>query len=147
MISAVIMLFLPDGSESSKYVKLLASLSVLCAIAAPLGSFSLGNGAEGIFDQLLEGVGDDHGAEEKYYGVLVGIGSEELEKKLCELVCDKFLIEKENIKIDVEASEKEGVFCVDRVTVGLSGAAVFKDPYDIEEYIGSLVGCDCDTYY
>ena len=147
VITAVITLFLPEGGDVSKHVKLLASLAVLCMIAAPVTELSGLWDIGGFFDSLTNVETGDSEAENKYYDVLTEMGSAELEKKLSELVCEKFSIDTKDIKIDVEASEREGVFCVDRVAVGLFGAAVLKSPYEIEEYISSLVGCDCDTYY
>ena len=69
VICAVIILFLPDG-ELSKYVRLLASLALLCTIALPAMDFFRADSLNGFFDSLTEGVENSSLAEEKYYGVL-----------------------------------------------------------------------------
>ena len=144
LIAAVITLFLPEGREISKYVKLLVSLAVICVIANPFGNSSGKLEISEFFSSLIPE--QSVGGEEKYYGVLTDIGERELEKKLQTLICEKFSISADDIEITVEAHEENGVLTLDRVAVGLYRAAVLKNPYEIEEYVSELVGCDCETY-
>ena len=69
LIAAVITLFLPDGKDISKYVKLLVSLAVICVIVNPFGNLSGKVELSDFFSSLIpeNAMG---GAEEKYYGVL-----------------------------------------------------------------------------
>ena len=79
--------------------------------------------------------------------MLTDICERELEKRLEDLICEKFSIGADDIEITVEAHEENGTLTLDRVAVGLYRAAVLKDPYEIEEYVSELVGCACETYY
>lgn len=145
VIAAVVTLFLPEGKEISKYVKLLVSLAVICVIVNPFGNSAGRLEISEWFSSLIPEQSED--GEEKYYGVLTEIGERELEKKLCALVCEKFSIAEGDIEITAEAHEENGVLTLDRIAVGLYRAAVLKDPYEIEAYVSELVGCACETYY
>jgi hypothetical protein len=146
LIVTAVSLFLPEGGIS-KYVRLLASFCALCTIVSP--AFGLASGLDifSLVDLITEDDSAMLDAEKKYYDILTELQKEELEIALSELVCEKFGIKKDDIKINVDAREKDGVFCAERVRVGLFFGAVIKNPYDIENYVESLVGCDCDTYY
>ena len=146
VVIAAVTLFLPDG-ELSKFVRLLSSLALLCTIALPAVDFFRPDNIDELFGSLTEGIEDDLGAEDKYYDILTELGCDELEARLTELVCEKFGIAEGDIEIGIEAEESDGSFCPRRVTVGLFGAAVLKDPYEIEEFIEPLLACDCDVYY
>lgn len=146
LIAGIVSLFLPEGSANSRVVKMLAALCVISALAVPLSGASCDGNVSGIFDSILEST-SDLGAEDKYYGILTELGRDELEKKLTELICEKFSVDENNISVSVEALADGGEFSVRRVAIGLRGVAVFCDPYDIEEFVTSLVGVDCDTYY
>ena len=146
LIAGIVSLFLPEGSSNSKAVKMLAALCVISVLAAPLSGASCDGDLSGIFDPILEST-PQLGAEDEYYGILTELGQKELEKKLTELICENFSIDENNISVSVEALADGGEFSVRRVAIGLHGAAVFCNPYDIEEFVTSLVGVDCDTYY
>ena len=145
-IASAVLLFLPEGNFG-KYVKLAASLCVLAFMISPLADVFLSFDADSLADSLISDTEDGALAEDKYFEALAVLGRDELKSALYELICEKFNIAEENIKIDIEAGEKDGVFCVERVKVGLFGAAVLKDPEEIEEYVKKLVGRDCDIYY
>ena len=128
-------------------MKLLVSLAVICVIVNPFGNLSGKVEISDFFSSLIPENGAGSGAEEKYYGVLTDIGERELEKRLHDLLCEKFSLNGDDIEITVEAHEENGTLTLDRVAVGLYRAAAFKDPYEIEEYVSELVGCACETYY
>ncbi len=146
LVAGVVSLLLPEGSGNSRVVRMLAALCVLCALAAPLSGKACDGDLTGIFEDILNTVPED-GAEDKYYEILTGIGRAELEKKLSELICREFSANESDITVTVEAVEADGVFAVRRVRVGLRAAAIFLDPYELEDFVEGLVGADCDTYY
>ncbi len=146
LISSVVGLLLPEGAAGSKYVKLVAALCVLGALAAPIADISCED-MSGIFDPIIDGADEKNDAEDRYFGTLTELGAEELKKRLTELLCEKFSIDPADIEVGVEAEERDGSFAVTRVTVGLFRAAILRDPYKIEEYVQSLVDADCDVYY
>ena len=137
---------LPDGAKSAKQLRLLVSLALLCTVAAPLSSLTV-DGVSDFFSSITESGRVDTGAEEKYYSALTELSSAELESLLRTRISSELSLNAHDLTVTVEAEERDGVFCPTRVAVGLSGAAIFADPYEIEELVESLVGCDCDTYY
>lgn len=146
IVTAVIVLFLPDG-ELSKYVRLLASLALVCAIALPSADIFGQNRIDGFFSSLIPETENGLSAEKEYYDSLTKLTAGELEAELSRRVCKKFGIAEENIELTVIAAEKDGVFCINSVKIGLFGTAVIKNPYDIEAYVQDLTAADCDIYY
>ena len=146
IVTAVIVLFLPDG-ELSKYVRLLASLALVCAIALPSADIFGQNRIDGFFSSLIPETENVLSAEKEYYDSLTKLTAGELEAELSHRVCKKFGIAEENIELTVIAEEKDGVFCINSVKIGLFGTAVIKNPYDIEAYVEELTAADCDIYY
>jgi hypothetical protein len=144
--SSVILLLLPERAASGKFMKLLVSLAVICTVAAPITLATEGTVGD-FFFSFTEGVRGDSSAEEKYYDILTNLGEAELERLLTERISEDLSLKAGDISVKVEADEADGVFCPTRVTVGISGMAVFTDPREIEELVEGLVGCDCDTYY
>ncbi|MBQ8388023.1 MAG: hypothetical protein IJX46_03775 [Clostridia bacterium] len=137
---------LPDGAKSTKQLKLLVSLALLCTVAAPLSGLTV-DGVSDFFSSITESGRVDTDAEEKYYSALTELSSAELESLLRTRISSELSLNAHDLTVTVEAEERDGVFYPTRVAVGLSGAAIFADPYEIEELVESLVGCDCDTYY
>lgn len=137
---------LPEGAKSTKQLRLLVSLTLLCTVAAPLGDFTVDGVAE-FFSSVTESGRIDTDAEEKYYAALTEMSAAELESVLRSRISSELALSERDLTVTVEAEERDGVFCPTRVAVGLSGTAVFADPYAIEELVESLVGCHCDTYY
>lgn len=146
IVTAVIVLFLPDG-ELSKYVRLLASLALVCAIALPSADIIGQNGIDDFLSSLMPDTEGGLDAKKEYYESLTKLTSAELEAELSRRVCKKFGIAEENLELTVIAAEKDGVFCINSVKIGLFGAAVIKNPYDIEAYVQDLTAADCDIYY
>lgn len=146
LVAVAVIHILPDGAKSAKQLRLLVSLALLCTVAAPISGLTVDGVAE-FFSSVTESGRVNVGAEEKYYSALTKTSATELESLLQSRISSELSLSKEDLAVTVEAEERDGVFCPTRVAVGLSGAAIFADPYAIEELVESLVGCDCDTYY
>lgn len=144
-VSSLILLILPDSAKGKKQVGTIISLAIICTVASPLSGLSF-DGLGEIFSSVNDGAGATD-AEDIYYGQLTELGCRELERLLGERISDAFSLSPGEFSVTVEAQEKEGQFVPTRVAVGLYGMAVFADPYAIEDFVSSLAGCDCDTYY
>lgn len=146
LAAAAVIRLLPDNAKSAKQLRLLASLAIVCTVAAPLGGLTV-DGVADFFSSITESVRTETDAEEKYYAALIKMSTAELESVLRARISSELSLSEDDLTVTVEAEEREGVFYPTRVAVGLSGAAVLANPYRIEELVESLVGCDCDTYY
>ena len=143
--ASLIMLILPDRAKGKKQLGVIISLSLICTVTSPLAGLSL-DGLGDIISSLTDGA-DVSDAEGIYYAQLTKLGCEELEGLLTERISNAFSLSPDHIDVTVEAEEREGQFVPVRVAVGLYGMAIFTDPYALEDFVSSLVGCDCDTYY
>lgn len=146
LIGGVITAALPDsggGGALKKYVGFIASLCVLCIIISP--AMKALDVVSEFFDGGLDGWLEEHGQsyEDQYYGYLASYGKENAEEGIRELICREFSIDPENCHISAEVSESDGKLGLDRIKVILSGSAVFKNPYEIEEYLSDLFECEC----
>lgn len=146
LIGGVITSVLPDaggGGALKKYVGFIASLCVLCIIIAP-ASDAL-DAISGFFDGGLDGWVDENSVkyENEYYEYLASYGRENAEEGISALICREFSIDAEDCHVSAELSEADGVLCLDRIRVILSGRAIFKDPYKIEDYLTKTFGCEC----
>lgn len=146
LVAVAVIHILPDGAKSAKQLRLLVSLALVCAVAAPISGLTV-DGISEFFSSVTESGRVNVDAEEKYYSSLTEMSAAELELLLQARISSELSLNARDLAVTVEAEEREGVFCPTRVAVGLSGAAVFADPYAIEELVESLVDCDCDTYY
>ena len=67
------------------------------------------------------------------------------ESMLTETLCKEFEIIEDDIRTHIEWSGEGEDMRPQKVTVVLSGKAIWKDPAKIEAYVTSLLGCDCAT--
>lgn len=142
----------PDGEEGSgRMLKLLVSLLILCVIALPL--LELLSGApdallgqiEDYFDALEEDgqtVYDEYAAQTMEY--IRAESADQAEIELAALLASHFDISRENIQVEITLSSGEEGISLKKVTVLLSGSAVFADPYAIEEYLAVLFGSETE---
>jgi len=145
LIGGVITAALPDsggGGALKKYVGFIASLCVLCIIIAPatkvLDAVSefFGGGIDGRIEEY------EQSYEEEYNGYLASYGRENAEEGIRELICEEFSIDPEDCHVSAEVSENDGKLQLDRIRVILSGSAIFKNPYEIEEYLTDIFECE-----
>ena len=58
-------------------------------------------------------------------------------------LCQEFEIAEDNIRAHVEWTDSENGLRPQKVTLLLSGKAIWKNPARMEEYVSSLLECDC----
>ena len=146
LFGGVITSALPDtggGGSLKKYMGFIASLCVLCVILSPvtdaldtLSDFFDG----GLFDWVEKSTVE---YENEYYEYLVSYGKENAEEGISALICKEFSIDAENCHVSAEVYEDEGALYLKRIRVILSGRAILKNPYEIEEYLSEIFGCEC----
>ena len=132
---------LPSEFGTKAYLRLLTGLCLLAIMLAPVGR-SLADLSD-LFGELsfLE-----EEEENEYERILRENLGETVRGELCEAVRrdlrEKFGVKNERTEIGVQLSEGE-TLSVARVVITLKGSDILKNPYEIEEYFGELLSCEC----
>ncbi len=143
LIISLIGILAPNGAQSS--LKLITSLFFLCVIAAPLP-----NWLENLPDRIDELVtAPDGGSAEDDYRqqaneALDGASKTYLAQALTQYLEQKFSIPQGEVRCQILWSEEESA-TPEKVTVILSGTAIWKNPDSIEAAVTELLGCECVT--
>lgn len=145
LVAAVVGILSPSGEGGgiSKHMRLLCSLFLLCVLLSPLISVldALGDLANGSFlspDVELE-------EEEDYRDRLEGAMDEATRtyfaQMLTECLCDELSLKAGEVRCHVLWDEEDGT--PKKVTVLLSGSAIWQDPKRICSFVTSLLDCEC----
>ncbi len=131
------------GEGLKRYVGLLGSLCVLCILIAPAAEVleALSGLSRGRLPEWLEKSGEEY--SQKYSDFLLSVGKENIEEGIVALLGEQFGIPESEVSVTAEVRERDRELEVVRVTVVLTGRSVLRDPYAIEAYISSLLGCEC----
>lgn len=149
LIAALIGILSPDGERGgiAKHLKLLTSLFLICVLISPLhsvltglkdlanGNLSLpnfGTDTEDDYRQQMDEALD--GATESYFSDM-----------LTQTLESQFSIATGDVACRVEWVREGETHKPLRVTVILSGKAIWKDPKPIEDFVSELLGCECRT--
>ena len=132
------------GSGLSKHLKLVTSLVFICILISPTVALAerLGEFAKGNWELGIEGEIENHYAEE-LQKALDDASRQYFEGMLTQTLCEQFEIAEDDIRTHVEWSGDGDNLRPKKVTVILSGKAIWKNPAKIEEYVSSLLDCDC----
>lgn len=132
----------PSGGIG-KHLRLLSSLFLLCVLLSPITA-----AMDGIRDWLnSDGVLPDLGdTEENGYGelasdVLDEASREYFSQMLAHTLSEEFSISPGDLRCQVEWDNARP----SRVTVLLSGAAIWRDPVPLQNAVQTLLGCPCDV--
>ena len=144
LITVVDILAPASASGLSKHLKLVLSLVFVCVLISPtitlaerLLDFSNGN-----WEFEMEGEIEDHYSKE-LQDALDDASKEYFEGMLKETLCKEFSILEDDLRVRVEWAGNNEDLRPQKVTVILSGKAIWKDAGKIEAYVTSLLGCDC----
>ena len=140
---SVVGMLAPDGSQ--KAIKLISALFLLVAIAAPLPNL-----ISAIPNQLAEifQIDQEDDIEEDFRLqtdlTLENASKVYLAQSLTSLLAQKFSIPSDEIRCTIRWSDRETT-TPEKVTIILSGSAIWKNPNQIEETVTQLLGCECVT--
>ena len=134
------------GSGLSKHLKLVTSLVFVCVLISPTVSLAqrLMELANGNLDFEIEEDMEDYYSNE-LQNVLDDASRQYFEEMLTDTLCKEFEIVEDDIRIHVAWDDTDESLRPQKVTVILSGKAIWKDPAQIEAYVTSLLGCVCAT--
>lgn len=146
LLITVVDILAPSGAGSglSKHLKLVLSLVFVCVLISPtvsltehLFEFAKGNWEFGIEEDV-----ENHYTEE-LQNALDDTSRDYFEGMLTQTLCEEFEIAEGDLRTHVAWNNDGETPRPQKVTVILSGKAIWKNPAKIEEYVTSLLGCDC----
>ena len=136
---ALVDLLVPERGR--KTVRLISALFLLCVLSAPLP-----RAFRAVRDWTLPDAAED--AREEYTRrmkeAMESASRTYFARTLCELITEQFGLADGTVRCAVEWQEDDGT-APKKVTVILSGSAIWKNPEKIEAFVRELLGCDCVT--
>ena len=146
LLITVVDILAPTGANNglSRHLKLISSLVFVCLLISPTVSLAerLGEFAKGNWEFGIEGEIEDHYSEE-LQNALDNASQQYFEGMLTKTLCEEFQIAEDDLRVRVEWEGEGEHLRPQKVTVILSGKAIWKNPAKIEEYVSSLLNCDC----
>ena len=140
LVIALVGMLTPNGASGS--LKLISALFLLLAIAAPLPKL-----LTSIPDQI-ENLFQSNGGEEDFHQqadlTLENASKAYLAQSLTQLLEQKFSIPTGEVRCTIRWADGDQAK-PERVTVILSGSAIWKNPNQIEATVAELLGCECVT--
>lgn len=132
------------GTGLSKHLKLVTSLVFVCILISPTVSLAdrIREIADGDWEMGIEGDIEDHYSSQ-LQDALDDASKEYFEEMLKQTLCEQFEINEDDLRVGVVWVGEGENLRPQRVTVILSGKAIWKNPAKIEEYVSSLLDCDC----
>ena len=136
----------PTGANGglSRHLKLVTSLVFVCILVSPTVSFveHIREFANGNWEFDIEGDIEDHYSSE-LQDALDNASRDYFAGMLKETLCEQFEINEDDLRLRVDWVGEGENLRPKKVTVILSGKAIWKNPAKIEEYVSSLLDCDC----
>jgi len=144
LLITVVDILSPSGGGLSKHLKLVTALVFVCILISPTLLFAQNilNFANGDWEFGLEEDVKDHYSSE-LQDALDDASRDYFEGMLKQTLCEQFAIAEDDLRVRVDWIGTGEDLRPERVTVILSGKAIWKNPAKIEEYVSSLLGCDC----
>ncbi len=146
LLITVVDILAPSGANSglSRHLKLVTSLVFVCILISPTVSLveHIREFASGNWELDIEGDMQDHYSSQ-LQDALDDASKEYFEGMLEQTLCEQFEILEDDIRVRVDWVGEGENLRPEKVTVILSGKAIWKNPAKIEEYVSSLLDCDC----
>ena len=141
---AFISMLSPDGSIA-KYIRLLTSLLFICLLLSPIRELS------GILQSIAGGeisfpemeIPSREEATEELDALLDSTSKAYFLQSLTQHLEREFAIDSGNVRCIATWEDSNGQTRPLRITVILSGSAIWKNPKELESYVCNLIGCEC----
>ena len=145
LISALVGVLAPAGC-TAKYVKLITSLFLICVLISPVKGLIVG------LQELINGTpsfsDSDLPTEEDFQLQADSFTNEAAQAyftdMLTEQILSHFSIAPDELRCHAEWESTNGVW-PKRITVVLSGSAIWQDTHAIEDFVEKLIGIPCQT--
>ena len=144
LLITVVDILAPSGGGTTKHLKLICSLVFICVLVSPTVSLAqrLKEFANGNWEFEMEGDVEDHYSSE-LQNALDNASLAYFEGMLKQTLCEQFEIVEDDLRVNVEWSGEGEKLRPQKVTLLLSGKAIWKDPAKMEGFVSSLLDCDC----
>lgn len=149
LIAALIGVLTPNGEGGglSRHMRLLTALFLLCVIIAPLGGIlsSLEDMLDGKapFPEIGEGAVEDY--REQFAQALSSASKPYFASLLVDAIKQEFSIPDGEVRCAIRWNDTEDTPTPERISIILSGSAIWKDPASIEAFVRERIGCECVT--
>ena len=145
ILNGVLGMLSPEG-DLKKYIKLLGSLCLVCAVASPV--FNAIRSDDGGLDGLFPDMGEHESNYEELFGEALAKGAEEaLERSLKDKAVKDLDLDGGDIDIDVVLERNDGGYRVDAVTAYIHSGGIFADPREINNIVNQMCDCSCTIIY
>ena len=147
LVAAVVGILTPDGERGgiAKHMQLLISLALLCMMIAPvkdaIAALTELAGGEWVAPEL--GATQEEDYREKMEEAMQNASGSYLAELLTDALEREFSIASGEVRCAIRWQATDGAVQPSRVTVILSGRAIWVDPAPIERYVSDLLGCEC----
>ncbi len=146
LIAALFTLLCPEDATLQKGFRFVLVLVIMCAVFLPSESVkaildgSYAENFEGLFGSQDEEFDASHFADsfEKY-------GAQYVNAQIKKDICAVFNIADSDCRIVSSFGMKDGGLYFEKITIMISGKAVWKDPHAMEDHITENYGCKCDV--
>ena len=147
LLAALIGILSPDGERGgiARHMRLLVALFMVCTLISPIRGLLVhlrdwASGERPLFpsEEALP-IDPDTTLKE----TLENASGTYVTDMLTQAIETKFAIEIGDVRCAIAWQAEDGQLSPARVTVLLSGRAIWKDPDAIESFVHELLGCDC----
>ena len=146
---ALVSILTPEGTAGgiAKHVRLLSSLLLLSILTVPIGNCikELQKIANGDFSILGMEIPNENDVQNDLQATLDETSKRYVLQSLTQRLEEEFAIDTGDIRCVAVWENQDQKAVPIRVTVLLSGSAIWKDPKPIEAFVSNLLGCDCIT--
>jgi hypothetical protein len=131
----------PNEFGTKVYLRLLTGLCILAVMIAPMGR--LLSSVEDLFFEIVE---LEESGENEYEKILKENLGEAVRSELVVAIkrdlAERFGVKNEGTEVGIQLGGAEGL-SVTRLIITLKGGDILKNPYEIEDYFGELLECEC----
>lgn len=149
LVAALIGILSPEGEGGgiAKHLRLLTALFLLCTLIAPLKNAMqmLAELADREWKLPQTDSSDSADYHDRLEEALENASTSYFTQMLTQALENTFSIETGQVRCNIQWSQKDDQWKPNRVTVILSGAAIWKDPEKLESFVRELLGCECVT--
>lgn len=145
LILAVIGILAPDGEKGglSKHVRLVAALVWICVLISPLSHIisDVRDWWNGELLSIEEEPARDY--QEQALQALDQASKDYFCDMLTQVLEENFSLSPGTVRVQVFWSQGESEIKPEKITLLLSGSAVWQSPKEMEQFVKELIGCEC----
>ena len=139
----------PAFGSIAKYNKMIGMLIVLCVIISPLQNimnFFTDDGLSNIKENIIDGAEEKNSKYDEIFNDYLSYFSiEEVKGAIGDILLEEFDVPKDECDVSITTENTDGKLKISHLQILLSGKSIFKNPYEIEEYFGDLLNCNCNV--